>query len=149
MINIIVVVCCIMAGFAVGKYIEHRICEKGKFYQDLTMYIALLKDNVSGRQVEMSAFNSEFAQKSSKAFSDYLLHKELKLRLNKAQKDNLSAFFDNLDCVSSQALLEHIGYHGKILADDSQKVIQNEVAKSSVYGKLGMLLGAMLGILIV
>lgn len=149
MFNIIIIICCILAGFALGKFVERKVAEKGKFYQDLTSYVALLKDNVSGRQLELTNFNKQFSQNCCKAFCDYITLGELKIRLSKVQKVNLTKFFDNTDCISSQALVEHIEYHGKILKDDAQKVMLDEVAKSTIYAKLGMLLGAMLGILFV
>lgn len=149
MTNIIIVICCILAGFVLGKFIEKKIGEKGGFYQDLTAYILQLKDNVIGRQLELTEFNQNFAAKSGCAFAEFIQNRKLKTRLNKTQKDNLMRFFDNLDCVSSQALIDHINYHSKILTDDAQKVMQCEVTRASVYSKLGMLLGAMLGILFV
>lgn len=149
MLDIIIIICCVLAGFALGKLIETKIGEKGKFYQDLTSYVSLLKDNVLGRQLEIASFNQEFAANSSKMFADYILNGKVKPHLSKTQKNNLSAFFDNLDCVSSQALVEHINYHGKVLESDAQNVLQGEVAKASVYSKLGMLIGAMIGILLV
>lgn len=149
MTDILIIICCTLIGYALGKYVERKICDKGKFYQDLTSYIMLLKDNVSGRQLELSSFNTEYSKNSGKIFSEYLLNSNLKVNLNKSQKENLTAFFNNLDCVSSKALVEHIEYYGKILNDDSQAVLQNEVAKRAIYSKLGMLLGAMVGILFI
>lgn len=136
-------------GYAIGKYFQRRAYDKGKFYQDLTAYLTLMKDNVTGRQLEMMAFNHEFAKSSCQSFADYIVNGELKIGLSKAQKENLIAFFGNLDCVSSQVLVDHINYHGKILTDDAQTVLQKEVVRSSIYSKIGMLLGAMLGILFV
>ena len=150
MIDIIIVICCILAGFALGKFIERRINEKGKFYRDLNSYVSLLKDNVTGQQLEIETFNKKIAtNSSSKVFADYIQSHELKIGLTKSQKSNLTGFFDNLDCASSQALLDHLNYYEKILEDDAQKVLQQDVAKASIYSKLGMLLGAMLGILLV
>lgn len=149
MLDIILIICCTLAGFALGKFLERRIGEKGKFYQDLTMYVALLKDNVLGRQLELEKFNAEFIQNCGSTFKSYIQNGSVKNRFSKAQKANLDKFFGNLDCVSSQALVEHIDYYGKILSEDAQAVLKNEVAKSSIYSKLGMLLGAMLGILFV
>lgn len=149
MINIIIIICCVFAGFAVGKFVEKRILEKGQFYQDLTTYMSLLSDNVNGRQLELAKFDGEFAQNCGRAFAAYLLNKEFKVHLSKAQKANIARFFANLDCVSSQSLVEHINYCSKTLTADCQNVLQNEVAKASVYAKLGMLLGAMVGILFV
>lgn len=149
MIDIIIVIGCILGGFVIGKFFERRISEKGAFYKDLTRYLSLLKDNVNGKQLELSGFNEEFSKNCGRSFADFIATKQLKLKIAKPQKDNISSFFDHLDCVSSQALVEHINYYGKILADDAEDVFRNEVAKSSIYGKLGMLLGAMLGILLI
>lgn len=148
MTGIIIVICCTLAGFAIGKYFQNRITDKGNFYRDLSSYVAILKDNVCGRQLEMSAFNAQFAQNCGKHFGEYLLNGKLNVRLSKLQKGNLIAFFGNLDCVSSQALMEQLDYHGKIIVDDAQAVLKNETAKAQIYSKIGMLLGAMLGILL-
>lgn len=149
MIDIIIIICCILVGFALGKFLERKVLEKGKFYQDLCAYVSLLKDNITGRQLQLSAFNESFAlNNSSKAFADYLLKREVKVHMTKLQRESLTAFF-NMDCVSSQAFVEHINYYEKILTEDAQKVLQGEVAKASIYYKLGMLLGAMVGILLV
>jgi len=149
MIDIIIIICCVLGGFALGKYVENRIGEKGKFYQDLTRYTVALKDNVSGRQLELSKFNDEFCASCSKVFAEFLSTGKIKLRLSKSEKKNIDAFFDNLNCASSQALVQHIDYQGKILTENADDVINKQVAKASIYSKLGMLLGAMLGILLV
>lgn len=149
MTNIIIIFCCVLAGFALGKYVEKKIGEKGAFYKDLTKYIIALKDNVSGRQLELAKFNDEFAKSSSKPFVEYLDSGKIKFTITKSQKDNIATFFDNLNCASSQALILHLDYHGKILNDDCKDVFEKEVAKAAIYSKLGMLLGAMLGILFI
>lgn len=149
MINIILLICCILAGFALGKFLERKASEKGRFYQDLTSYITRLKDNVNGRQLELKNFNDEFTKSCGGTFANFLLNNRAKVRLTKSQRNNLTQFHDNLDCISSKALVEHLDYYGKILSDDAQDVMKNEVAKSSVYAKLGMLLGAILGILLI
>lgn len=149
MLDIIIIICCIMAGFAIGKFLERKVNEKGKFYQDLIVYIALLKDNISSKQLELGKFNQEYTLKCSKTFADFITNKELKIRLSKMQRDNINALFDNLDCVSTRALEEHLEFNGSILGNDCNNVMQNEVAKSAMFSKLGMLLGAMLGILLV
>lgn len=149
MINIICVVCCILTGFAVGKFIEKTVGDKDKFYNDLMLYISELKENVSGRQLELAKFNQEFAKKSSRYFSDFIESGRICVKLSKVQKRNILTFFENLDCSSSQVLIEHINHCSAVLADDAKYVAQNEIAKASIYSKLGMLLGAMLGILLI
>lgn len=149
MLDIIIIICCVLGGFALGKFLENKVGEKGKFYKDLTRYVAALKENVSGRQLEIAKFNDEFAKSCSKPFANYLQTSKLNLTLKKSQKENITFFFDNLDCASSQALIQHLDYQGKILIDDGKEVLDKEVVKASIYSKLGMLLGAMLGILLV
>lgn len=149
MLDIIIIICCVVGGFAIGKYIENRINEKGKFFQDAARYTATLKENVSGRQLELAKFNAEFCKNSSKSFGEYLASGKIKHRLSKSQKDSLTAFFDNLNCASSQELIQHLDYYGRLIGDEAKNIQDKEVAKSSIYSKLGMLLGAMLGILLV
>lgn len=149
MIDIIIIICSVLGGFALGKFFEKKIVAKGKFYRDLLRYVATLKENVSGRQLELRKFNEEFAKTCGKPFAEYVLTGKLSLRLSKAQQSNVSALFNNLDCASSQELLQHLEYQGGILADEGKEVCDNEVSKASIYSKLGMLLGAMLGILFV
>ena len=149
MLDIIIIICCVLGGFAIGKYIENRINEKGKFFQDATRYTAALKENVNGRQLELAKFNAEFCKSSSKAFGEYLVSGKIRMRLSKAQKDALTALFANLNCASSQELIQHLDYYGRLICDEAKNIQDKEVAKSSIYSKLGMLLGAMLGILLV
>ena len=63
-------------GFALGKFFEKRICAKARFYQDLAAYTVLLKDNVVGRQLELSNFNESFVQNCGETFGSYLLNGE-------------------------------------------------------------------------
>lgn len=148
MLDIIILICCTLIGFALGKLFEKKICAKGRFYQDLTAYIVLLRDNVVGRQLELSSFNESFVQNCGEAFGVYLLKSELQVRLDKAKRKNLEAFFNGMDCISSSALIEHINYYGKVFSEDA-KSAREDAAKSSIYPKIGMLLGAILGILFV
>ncbi|MCM1534002.1 MAG: hypothetical protein NC099_05045 [Corallococcus sp.] len=149
MTDIILFVACALLGYAVGKYFEKRVKEKGDFYSDLKRYVALFRENIVGRQVELNKFNEEFCSACSDGFAAYIACGKIKCRLTTAQRNNLSAFFDNLDCVSSQQLGNHLDYSFKILSDDCNAVLSNEVAKSNVYGKLGLLFGAMVGIVLI
>lgn len=149
MLDIIIIICCTLGGFAIGKYVENRINAKGKFFQDATRYAEALKENVNGRQLELTKFNAEFCKNSGKAFSEYISGGKLRVRLSKSQKESVAALFGSLDCASSRELIQHLDYYGRLIADESKNIQDKEVAKSSIYSKLGMLLGAMLGILLV
>ena len=148
MLDIIILIACTLCGFALGKYLERRIKRKGEFYSDLNRYTALLKVNIEGRQVELSTFNSEFASNCSLTFREYLQNRKLKCSLSSVQKNDVKNFFDNLDCASSQELTKHIDYYSTLFAAEGKQVSEKEVAKSSIYVKLGILLGVMVGIVL-
>ena len=67
--------------------------------------------------------------------------------LSTMQKSTIVAFFDNIGCVSSQELIRHIDYYKAVFETDAKK-ISEEVAKASIYAKLGILLGVMVGIVL-
>ena len=148
MINIIILIACTLCGFACGKYLEKRVKRKGEFYNDLARYVMLLKINVEGRKLEIGKFNEEFSAQCSQTFSDYLFEGKIKCSLNAIQKGNLTKFFANLSCGSSDELSKHIDYYSVLINADAKQVIDGEVAKASVYVKLGILFGMMVGIVL-
>ena len=147
MIDIIILIACTLCGLACGKYLEKRIKRKGEFYNDLTRYVSLLKINVQGRKLELARFNQEFCTQCSQVFADYLRDGKVRFSLNSLQKSNVSKFFDNLSCSSSTELYNHIDFCGNVLSADAKQA-ESEVAKASVYVKLGLLLGLMVGIVL-
>lgn len=62
MTDIIILIACILCGFISGKYIERQIKIKGKFYEDLRRYISVLKENLSGRQLELDSLNKAYSK---------------------------------------------------------------------------------------
>lgn len=136
-----------MCGFACGKYLEKRIKRKGDFFSDLSRYLTLLKVNIEGRQVELEEFNREFCTNSSSVFREYIQNGKVKCALSSAQKDSISAFFSHLDCVSTQELVKHIEYYSYVFSTEN-KLVEAEVTKASIYVKLGILLGVMVGIVL-
>lgn len=147
MLDIIILIACALCGFACGKYLEKRIKRTGAFYSDLQRYVALLKVNVEGRQVALSDFDEDFCQSCSEPFAQYVLEGKIKCALTSAQKGNVTAFFDNLGCISSQELIRHIDYY-KVVFESDAKRVSDDVAKAFIYTKLGILLGVMVGIVL-
>ena len=146
MIDIIILIACTLCGFVCGKYVEKRIKRKGEFYSDLTRYVMLLKINVEGRKLELAQFNGEFCEQCGQTFAEFLREGKIKCSLNAMQKGNVTKFFENLSCASSEELDKHIEYYGALLNADAKQVTEGEVAKASVYVKLGVLFGVMVGI---
>lgn len=148
MTNIIILITCSLCGYACGKYLEKRVRNKGAFLTDLCRYASFLKVNVEGRCIELSKFNSEFASSCSEVFRDYLISGKLKCALTSTQKESVSNFFSNLDCASSQELTKHLDHYVAVFDDMSKQFTQKELSSSSMYSKLGVLLGVMLGIVL-
>ena len=148
MVDIIILIACTLCGFVCGKYVEKRIKRKGEFFADLTRYVMLLKINVEGRKLELSKFNEEFSTQCSPVFADYLRDGKIRCSLNAMQKSNVTKFFDNISCASSEELEKHIEYYSALLNADAKQVTEKEVAKASVYVKLGVLFGMMVGIVL-
>ena len=147
MLDIIILIACALCGFACGKYLEKRIRCKGGFYSDLQRYVTLLKLNVEGKQVELSDFDDEFCKSCSEVFCQYLQNNKFKCALSASQKSNVNEFFANIGCVSSEELIKHIDYYKAVFDADAKKVSE-EVTKASIYTKLGILLGVMVGIVL-
>ena len=149
MIDIIILIACTVCGFACGKYLEKRIKRKGEFFSDLTRYVMLLKINVEGRKLELPRFNEEFSAQCSQVFADFLCDGKIRCSLSAIQKSNVTKFFENLSCASSEELDKHIEFYSAVLGADAKQVTDGEVAKASVYVKLGILFGMMVGIVLI
>ena len=147
MLDIIILIACALCGYVCGKYLEKRIKRKGDFYVDLQRYITLLRVNIEGRQMELSAFNEEFCKNCSDPFSKYIREGKINCVVSSSQKNNILMFFDNIGCVSSQELIRHIDYCKTVFEVDA-KTVSEEVSKASIYTKLGILLGVMVGIVL-
>lgn len=145
MTDIILFLCTTLAGFLLGLYLQRRVARTNEMYCDLSRYISALKLNVTGRQRELADFNAEFAAACGAVFKDCLIGKKFP-RFNAQQKKRLEEFFDNLDCSGSEQLLQNLDFYAKQFEPDMH-ASADALKKSSVYVKLGLLLGAMVGIL--
>ena len=147
MLDIIILILCTLCGFACGKFLEKRIKRKGEFYTDLLRYVTLFKLNVEGKLIELATFNEQFCQNCSASFAQYIQEGKIKCAFTSLQKGNITSFFNNTGCVSSEELIRHIDYYKAVFETDA-KQISEQVAKSSIYTKLGILLGVMVGIVL-
>ena len=145
MIDIILFLCTTLAGFFLGLYLQRRVTRLNDMWNDLSRYISTLKLNVTGRQCELANFNAEFVGSCSATFRECLVEKKFP-KLNAQRKKRLEDFFAALDCTGSEQLLQNLDFYAKQFEPDLKE--SNEaVKKSSMYVKLGILLGAMVGIL--
>ena len=148
MTDIIVILACSACGFAIGKYFERRIRGKARFFDDLNRYAALFRVNVQGRQLEADLFNSQFAENCGKEFGAYLNGGKPVCALNAAEKHLLEDFFNCLKAVSSAEMLKQMDIYSQRFGELSAKYTA-EAGKAAIFPKLGALLGAMSGIVLI
>jgi len=134
-----------LCGFLVGRFLQKQALAKNSMYLDLLKYVAALKLNVSGRQVELAVFNAEFSANCSEPFRALLQNNKYP-RMSSDKRKTVQDFFANLNCASGNQLLQHLEFYETQLRPDAEQCAQ-AAAKSSVYAKIGILLGAMVGIL--
>ena len=145
MTNIILFLCCVLTGFLAGRAMQKRSLVRADIFSDVTQYVSALKINVTGKQQEMELFNAEFLKNCSDGFRNYFADKKCGF-VNRTQKQHLDGFFGNLNCSSGELLLQHLNFYEKIFEQDWNSILE-EAKKSAVYVKLGLLSGAMAGIL--
>lgn len=145
MTNILVLFCCITAGLLVGIFLKRRAVRKNLFWRDLSEYADALKLNVVGRQLEIKKFNDEFCLNACAVFAEAVNSQNFSV-LNARQTDTVRRFFNSLDCSGGEALLQHLQFYQKIFHVEFEASAE-EVKKSSLYIKLGLLAGVSAGIL--
>lgn len=148
MTDIIVLLACAFCGFAVGKYLERRVRCKKAFFEDANKYIELFKVNISGRQLEVNAFNEEFGKNYSGAFAEYVKGVKGKFNLTSTEKLLLDNFFQCLNAVSSQELQKQLDFNARPVKELAVKYSEQS-SKASIYPKLGLLMGVMAGIVLI
>ncbi len=145
MSNIILLICCISVGFLVGNVFRKQCVWEADLFGDAVKYVATLKLNVAGRRVELAQFNQEFLLEASDAFRCYMQGAS-KVHLSSERKKHLQNFFTNVDCASAEQLLQHLDFYHEIFLADFE-VCRQRKKTSAVYVKLGLLCGAMVGVL--
>ncbi len=148
MIDIVVLVACTLCGYVIGKYFEKQIRIKSAFFFDVNKYLSLFEVNIDGRQLEIDEFNKEFAENCSAAFLEYLGSGKTKCRLSTIEKKELKLLFDSFEAVSSQELKKQISFQRYFFTEQNNRYSE-QASKASIYPKLGILLGVMVGIVLI
>lgn len=148
MIDIVIIITTSICGFFVGKFLSKRSAQKKIFYADMLRYIDQFAFNVKNTQKELGAFDEEFSRDCSEAFCTYIKEGKCASGISKSSKTVLADFRKDLNCISSEELLKRLEYYKGIFSAEFNAVC-DEYKKSSIYSKLGILLGVMAGILIV
>lgn len=145
MSGILLLICCILCGFCVGLFLQRRERDNVTFVEDLLRYIDLLRVNIDTERKSLAAFDSEFVARCGKQFSDYRSGTggAPGKRTGKLADD----FFDGVvACNNSQQLAKHLDYYKAVVAAQLAEMSCGGKRKG-LYVKLGLLLGAMVGLL--
>lgn len=149
MIDIVILFCSIVSGILVGSYLQERLQVKRAFCEDLSRYATLLRVNVQSRQKPLRDFNAEFSLNCSKPFAEYICGVEKRNSvLSKQDGKTVVAFFDEINCTSADELYKQLEYYQTVFDEFKANVDEQAKRKGGLYVKLGALLGAMIGILL-
>ncbi len=149
MTEIVILFCTITCGILVGSYLQERLRAKITFCEDLSRYVSLLRVNVRSRQKCIKDFNAEFSLGCSKIFGEYICGVEKQNAvLSKQDRKTLSTFLKEINCMSADELNKQLEYYQKVFDELKINIEQQAKQKSGLYIKLGALIGAMIGILL-
>lgn len=148
MTSIVIFSCCTLGGFCVGLFVDKRLKEQCVFVADLHRYALQLNANVLSLRQRLDQFDRTFASQCSASFSSFLLT-QTHLPLNKSDGAVVREFFDGLACNSCQQLSEHLRFYLQLFADMSARYAEQSKKQKGLYAKLGILVGAMTGLLFV
>lgn len=126
-----------------GLFLQRREKDCVTFVEDLLRYIDLLRVNIDTERKSLAVFDSEFISRCGKQFSDY------RSGTGGAPSKRTLAddFFDGVvACNNSQQLAKHLDYYKAVVAAQLAEMSCGGKRKG-LYVKLGLLLGAMVGLL--
>lgn len=129
-----------------GLFLQRREKDCVTFVEDLLRYIDLLRVNIDTERKSLAAFDSEFISRCGKQFSDYRSGTGGGAP-NKRTGKLADEFFDGVvACNNSQQLAKHLDYYKAVVAAQLAEMSCGGKRKG-LYVKLGLLLGAMVGLL--
>ena len=147
MFDVLLAVCCLVAGLCAGIKFSERYTEKFKFYKSISAFNERLFSEVVFFRNGICALGNEkyLSQKFEKVVSDYTNGKDyassLPAFLTAAQKSDVIAYFSNIgrsDAVSQKELCsaykEKFSYELNIAADEQAKY-------SALCKKTGLMVG--------
>lgn len=145
MSGILLLICCILCGFCVGLFLQRREKDCMTFVEDLLRYIDLLRVNIDTERKSLAVFDGEFISRCGKQFSDY--RSGTGGAPSKRTGKLADEFFDGVvACNNSQQLAKHLDYYKAVVAAQLAEMSYGGKRKG-LYVKLGLLLGAMVGLL--
>lgn len=146
------------SGMMVGLALCRRDRERELYYGGLVKLCAIMANNVSFRSDKIASVIGE-AEVESKAlkqnlseYISYLSGGELKLscgRLNKSELAAVSEFFTRLGRYDSETQLSELKRNELEFRQKFDEIKQKNVKQGNLYAKLGLLFGALVGILLV
>lgn len=127
---------------------QSAINAKNLFYLDTLKYIENLQINIKTKQIGISLFNQEYSKICTSEFKAFLLDNKIEVRLSRAERKNILSLTNTMLDTSSDSLYSNLSFVSKQINDDYQLFYNSMFLKSKVYDKIGLLVGAIVGILL-
>lgn len=150
--KLIVFVLCAFVGCMAGLLCARRICEKENYYKELSNFCSHFKSCVAFRNDEIANVINGFPCRST------LLKSQLYAKanatneydqgfLNTEEYSVVSDFLYNLGRFDEQTQIEDVMRNKEIFEDNYKSLKEKNAVKRPMYIKLGLLFGALVGVL--
>ncbi len=150
MTDIILLILATALGFMAGKYFEGRLRKRERLFFDLYRYVTLLKVNIGYRQLTLDEFIKQFSDSAvSGCFSAVMEGDFSHSGLKREEIGDVSAFLKGLGTENRESLEKHLEYYETVFHDALTAAQNDFKTKGKVCGKVGLLLGITLGLMLI
>lgn len=148
MTDILVLFFSIGSGFCVGKYLRDRLWDKNQFYLEVIKYTKLLIANIQSKQIELDIFNKSFCSSCNSTFCNFILSGVVPSYFNKSDSAFFTRYYGSLKDSASNKLLPTLQFDLQQLDALYHTFSIDKLKYSKIFVQLGLLCGAIIGILL-
>lgn len=150
MTDIVVIFCCSLLGYIIARLINNRLRNREMVYEQLALFAHDLANNVQHEKQTLYSFVSS----SNKSYRDTILqlldnNKVDCCSMPSSALEEIRQFIAGLDATNSSALLLHLARYSEIFDNQYSALHSANKTQCSVNGKVGILLGAVLALLLI
>ncbi len=149
MTDIIVFLMCALAGFLVGNYLKKQSIHKNFFYLDSIKYIKLLLTNIDTKQVVLNDFNADYCISCCKDFNEFISLGKMPSYLLKTEKKLFNDLQYSLTNTIRDKMIINLNFLLEQINGQYEEFVSSKFTQAKVYEKIGLLCGAMIGILLI
>ena len=155
MIDIVVLILCVFVGFVLGRRSERMLFNKERLFTSMHDFARNLLYNARYTKLPLKEFVENYnagngAEVFSQCVDRYFYGKDIAIsaKLTAQQQKYIEDFWHNLSALNTEQFVGHVEYYGNYFADQSEKLRKECADKASLGPKLGILIGAIVGLML-